>query len=76
MPDCTKTAFTSKRRAHESVRAMGNSVRVYYHRECGAFHVTKDRDKSDHGQGYSLRAKAARRDKLERQRKQYKGDYE
>jgi hypothetical protein len=42
---CEKQKYTSKRQAREAVRTMGNSVRVYYHLECGWYHVTKDRVK-------------------------------
>lgn len=40
---CDKQRYTSKRQARLAVRTMGNSIRVYYHLECGYFHVTKER---------------------------------
>ncbi len=42
---CGKKVYRSKRDAHEAVRKMGNSVRVYPCPECpGSYHVTKDRE--------------------------------
>lgn len=38
---CEKIGYTSKGKARRAVRAMGNSVRVYFHLECGYYHVTK-----------------------------------
>lgn len=42
---CAKVGYTSKHRAREAVRAMGNSVRAYRCPECKMIHVTKERQK-------------------------------
>lgn len=40
---CTKRGFKSRKAAHQAVRGMGNSVRVYVCDSCGLFHNTKER---------------------------------
>lgn len=40
---CSKDPYSSKRRAHESVKSMGTTIRVYFCKEHHAYHVTKDR---------------------------------
>lgn len=40
---CEKIRYVSKHQARQAVRRMGNSIRVYFHLECGYYHVTKER---------------------------------
>jgi hypothetical protein len=41
---CDKRKFLSKRSARLANRQNGKSLRVYYHLDCGYYHVTKQRD--------------------------------
>lgn len=41
---CEKRAFPGKKSARKAVASMHNSVRVYRCDECGAYHVTKERN--------------------------------
>lgn len=41
--ECTKIGYKSTRSAHQAVKAMGNTVRVYRCPNCHQFHVTKER---------------------------------
>lgn len=64
---CEKRAFTSKKQAHNAVREMGQTIRVYYHEECHAFHVTKERGGTANGRGFGhRRQRKLRHDRLTR----------
>lgn len=41
---CDKVQYLSKRQARLANRQNGKSLRVYYHLDCGYYHVTKQRD--------------------------------
>lgn len=40
---CEKRGYGSKRQAREANRNNSQTLRCYFHRECGSWHVTKDR---------------------------------
>lgn len=40
--NCEKNRYTSKHAAREANQNNGKSLRVYYHRACDAYHVTKN----------------------------------
>lgn len=39
--NCDKRCYPSKHAAREANANNGHSLRAYYHRACGAYHVTK-----------------------------------
>lgn len=43
MTECPKAQYLSKRQARLANRQNGKSLRVYYHLDCGYYHVTKQR---------------------------------
>lgn len=59
--DCNKTPYRSAHHAREAVRKMGNSIRVYYCKQCHAHHVTKMRDASEMIDSKSWRVKKKRK---------------
>ncbi len=57
---CEKRAFESKRHAHDSVRTLSHTVRVYLCEDCGYYHVAKrSEDTSD--RRYANRRKRSQR---------------
>lgn len=43
MQSCNKRAYTSEKKAREAIKAMGNTVRVYFCPNCHWYHVTKEK---------------------------------
>lgn len=58
--DCEKRPFPSTRQAHDSVRSLSHTVRVYLCEDCGYYHIAKRaEDTSD--RRYSNKRKRAQK---------------